>query len=248
MDSMYQAGCQFDQISPPPRVLRKAKSIYDDGFSEAPQSSMLMSRMSSLCQEAKRKARLRRMLTMNYELGEPAHFERTSPSPPRMQNTLHPNDLSGVNISPRMTRAPLTRMSTYYCGGGGSQYEAASPPSYTLRPESSHLSPASSKKVNMFELAHSMEKIRSLDASKLSPELQVRIIEELGLHLFFSSSGKLRSIKRGSMFPICKYLSFCIQVQFPGGMILSLPHSLWYIPQFMFMFNICPQPNIPNDT
>ena len=185
MDSMYQAGCQFDKISPPPRVLRKAKSIYNDGFSEAPQSSMLMSRMSSLCQEAKRKARLRRMLTLNSELGEPAHFERTTPSPPRMQNTLHPDDLSGVNISPCMTRAPLTRMSTY-CGG--SQYEAASPPSYTLRPESSHLSPASSKKVNMFELAHSMEKIRSLEASKLSPELQVRIIKELSyicLVLFF---------------------------------------------------------------
>ena len=122
------------------------------------------------------------MLTLNDELGEPAHFERTSPSPPRMQNTLHPDDLSGVNISPCMTRAPLTRMSTY-CGG--SQYEAASPPSYTLRPESAQLSPAPSKKANMFELARSMEKIRSLDASKLSPELQVRIIEELGLHLFF---------------------------------------------------------------
>ena len=116
------------------------------------------------------------MTTMHSE----GHFE-TGPVP-RMATSLFPDDLLAPNLSPRMTRSPLPRMGSFY---DGSQFEGGvgltpNTPKRLLsnglhqRQESAKLSPIPPRKMtSMFEVARSMEKIKSCETNNLSPETKV---------------------------------------------------------------------------
>ena len=175
MNSMYQDG-QFEQASSP-RMLRKTTSVYQDGQYEVPRSPRMLTKMASVFQEARSPARLRRMTTMHSE----GHFEAAAV--PRMPTSLFPDDLlAPTNLSPRMTRSPLPRMGSFY---DGSQFEGGvgltpKTPKRLLsnglhqHQENAKLSPIPARKMtSMFEVARSMEKIKSFETNNLSPETKV---------------------------------------------------------------------------
>ena len=175
MASTYQDG-QFEQASSP-RLLRSMTSIYQDGHYEVPRSPRMLTKMASVYQEARSPVRLRRMTTMHSE----GHFEtaplprfETAPLPRTARQmpttSLFPDDL----LSPRMKRSPLPRMGSFY---DGSQFEGGGSltPTGNLYQESGpKLSPIPSKKMtSVFEVARSMEKIKSFETNNLSPETKV---------------------------------------------------------------------------
>ena len=181
MGSMYQDG-QFEKVSSP-RLLRKTASMYQDGQYEVPRSPRMLTKMASVFQEAQSPAaRLRRMTTIHSE----GHFEaapapRMGSRPMPMPTSLFPDDLLAPNLSPRMTRSPLPRMGSFYDnsqfeGGGSLTPKTPKRPSNGLhhRQESAKPSPIPPRKMtSMFEVARSMEKIKSIETNNLSPEIKV---------------------------------------------------------------------------
>ena len=167
MASTYQDG-QFEQTLSP-RMLRRTTSFYQDY--EVPRSPRMLTKMAndSMFQEARSPVRPSRMTGMHSETGPLARFETgAQPRTARQMPTtsLFPDDL----LAPRMTRSPLPRTGSFYDGsqfeGGGSLTRAGN-----LYQESGpKLSPIPSKKMtSMFEVARSMEKIKSLETNNLSP-------------------------------------------------------------------------------
>ena len=183
MVSMFQDG-QFEQTSSP-RMLRRTTSTYEDGHYEVPRSPRMLTKMASVYQEARSPTRPRR---------NEAQFETGPRMGRQMPTSLFPDDL----LAPPMTRNPSPRRGSFFDGsqleGGGSltpngfhqecpiqspskkmtSVFAKSFETKNLYQECPKLSPIPSKKMtSMFEVARSMEKIKSFEANNLSPVTKV---------------------------------------------------------------------------
>ena len=147
MASMFQDG----QDSAP-RTLRRMASMFQDGQFEQTSSPRMLRRTTSTYQDGHYEVpRSPRMLA---RMGS-VYQEPRSPAPPprmarQMPTSLYPDDL----LAPRMTMNPSPRRASFY---DGSQFEGGG----SLAPNGLHQE--CPKMTSMFEVAHSKEKIKSLE-------------------------------------------------------------------------------------
>ena len=142
-----------------PRTLRRMASMFQDGQLEQTSSPRMLRRTTSTYQDGHYEVpRSPRMLA---SMGS-VYQEPRSPAPPprmarQMPTSLYPDDL----LAPRMTMNPSPRRASFY---DGSQFEGGG----SLAPNGLHQE--CPKMTSMFEVAHSKEKIKSLETKNLHQE------------------------------------------------------------------------------